>query len=124
MERLLVWGDSPDSYATVHEYWDHNSGWKWNLLEGKLPAHELIQLNAVLARKDNDEADGTSWGLSSNGSFTVKAVYSLLLNPHHFPNDTWKTIRKVECTPKSKNVFVGHSSWADHDKQGETRVGK
>ena len=66
----------------------------------------LDRLIAVIVMKDNDEANGICWGLSSNGSFTFKSVYSLLLNPHHVPNDIWK----LNVPQKSKNVSVGHIS--------------
>ena len=66
-------------------------GWLWKRLEGKLPPTAANQLVTTNLRLDEEGADGTCQGVSSNGNFTVKSAYSLSLNNESTTVDTvWR----------------------------------
>ena len=54
-------------------------GWKWEVLDSLLPHQELNRIAPVLVSDDNDSNDGFNWGLTSEGLFTVKSAYTIVV---------------------------------------------
>ena len=67
-----------DSLKTVSHYWNDATGWKMDALDGMLPPHILDKLGTILVRPNEEGHDGTCWGLSNDGKFSLKSAYYML----------------------------------------------
>ena len=63
---------SVDSHKTVSHYWNDATGWKRDALDCMLPPHILDKLGTILVRPNEEGHDGTCWGLSNDGKFSLK----------------------------------------------------
>ena len=72
-------------------------GWKWEVLDSLLPHQVLNRIAPVLVSYDNDSNDGFNWGITSEGLFTVKSAYTIVVgNPTPPVNGLWTTIWKLK----------------------------
>ena len=70
------------SYCVVHEYWEKERGWKWELINEFLPLQILHRLATVLIREEEEAVDEVHWEPTESGRFTVKSAYAVALNNH------------------------------------------
>ena len=75
-------------------------------LDGMLPPHILDKLGTILVRPNEERHDGTCWGLSNDGKFSLKSAYNMLTTQMNTSVDsTWSLIWKLKVPPKIK-MFV------------------
>ena len=95
-----------ESYKFVKDYWNHGSGWRWNVLHCLLPHQDLRQLNTTGIRADDNEREATCWGLSNNRKFPLSSTYEVLMPPATTVVDaTWSKIWKLHI-PQKMRQFI------------------
>ena len=98
------------SFRLVRDYWEAGRGWKWEKITGVLPQQARI-MNKML-RQDNDREDSFCWGLTSDGSFTVKTAYNLVspcLQQHR--SHLWEKVWKLQVPQGVKTLMWAIMHW-------------
>ena len=62
------------SYCMVHEYWEKERNWKWELINEFLPLQILHCLAIVLIREEEEVVNEVHWEPTESSRFTVKSV--------------------------------------------------
>lgn len=90
----------------VADYWVEGVDWKWNELEGWLSHSTLLQLAALVVRRNSEDDDLIAWIPSTHKVFTVKSAYELAAGWNLFVEDRlWKHIWALKVQQRIK-VFV------------------
>lgn len=61
--------DLVKKHTKVSDYWDDQSGWRWDYFEGKLPCAILDKITTILVADDLSHEDGFYWGCQRVGIF-------------------------------------------------------
>ena len=95
-----------DSLKIVSHYWNDTTDWKMDALDGMLPSYILDKLGTILVRLNEERHDGTCWGLSDDGKFSLKSAYNMLMTQTNTSLDgIWSLIWKLKVPPKIQ-MFV------------------
>lgn len=69
-------GEEEVQHKVAH-YWESGTGWKWELLQGKLSFESMVKLAPVVLQDDARSVDKAEWSAGGGGRFTVKRAYKL-----------------------------------------------
>lgn len=76
---LLCPVDGEEMDKRVYQYWDHESGWRWDAFVRHLPAKTLVKLASMRVRPETTGKDRFVWE-EGRGKFTVKTAYKLSMD--------------------------------------------
>ncbi|PNX96332.1 hypothetical protein L195_g019536 [Trifolium pratense] len=85
---------------TVEYFSDNNGNWTLQEVLHLLPDHVIEQIRWCTAASDHLGEDKLSWPYSSNGTFSVKSAYELLLNITALGRIFWNNVWKWEGPQK------------------------
>jgi hypothetical protein len=71
--------DQAELGKSIHDYWLQTNDWDWGVLRQYLPDATLSKLSGILALGHSETQDKLLWKHSSKGDFSIKSVYSQLL---------------------------------------------
>lgn len=79
VDKLLVgiFG-SVDMNSKVRQYWHHNEGWNWVVLDGDLLLEVLHMIASLSLSNYNGDLDVWVWKHDVSGSYLVKIGYKAL----------------------------------------------
>lgn len=92
----------------AHNLWRDGSGWKLKEIELYVPQSIRLDLTAIVLDRVTRAGDRLSWGEASNGEFTVRSAYDLLMridtprqNMERFYKQVWQVV-----APERVRVFL------------------
>ena len=88
----------------VREYWDHDTGWKWDLLSQYLP-RELLQRVASFELAREGVEDNLLWVANKSGKFSIKSALTLVSNNEQAPTSNWKWVWRTRV-PQRIQMFT------------------
>lgn len=98
---------------TVAQYWDQNTGWRWDLFSDYLPPALLEQISSFELFREENINDTIYWQGDPSGVYRIKSAISLLQNIQApSADESWTWIWKIK-DPYSCKVLL----WlAPHDR--------
>ncbi|WCJ31985.1 Polynucleotidyl transferase ribonuclease H-like superfamily protein [Euphorbia peplus] len=99
---------------TIHSNWkvsdcfDDATGRKWDILESYFDEEILLRLHVIIGTRALDIGDMPYWSNSTNGSFSCKSAYSMLMSrvSETHSTDIFKSIWKLKIPHRNK-----HFAW-------------
>nr|GME10248.1 putative non-LTR retroelement reverse transcriptase [Ipomoea batatas] len=91
---------------TVRDYWDDESGWKFQKLNHLPPTGIINKLKGFFLSSDPNLKDTILWNQTSTGFFTVNSAYHLVSSHSNEQTDIdWKLIWSIRL-PNRVNFFL------------------
>nr|GLL29880.1 uncharacterized protein LOC109150807 [Ipomoea trifida] len=91
---------------TVRDYWDDESGWKFQKLNHHPPTGIINKLKGFFLSSDPNLKDTILWNQTSTGFFTVNSAYHLVSSHSNKQTDIdWKLIWSIRL-PNRINFFL------------------
>lgn len=103
--------DETESEAKSVHFWENGVGWKWELLQQRLPAIDLARLVSISLSSNPLDCYRMGWLKLGGKKFSLKTTYQL--------SNDWmegsklgrlEIIMENEDTSKSENLCSGRSS--------------
>ncbi|PNY05784.1 telomere repeat-binding factor 1-like protein, partial [Trifolium pratense] len=109
---------------TIDYFSDNNGGWRLQEASDLIPTQVMNQIFGCTAAVENVSEDKPFWPFSSNGTFTVKTAYELLLHSHEQDSVLWNNVWKWEGPQKIKSFLwrVLNDGLKTNDKRYRCRL--